>query len=875
MGGTIGVSVPWVEQTAWSQWTLCKSFAFRHPPMRRNLAGRPAGRFPSSRAQVQISFTAHCSTISEMMFLTPMIGLQTSMGLPKPRERQNDFGGTFSGPITRNKTFFFFSYEGLRLRLPRVTLTDVPCDSTCEVFGNARTMAASGMQPFLNAFPLPNGPEVFDVTGSPTGAAQFNASYSNPASLDAYSMRVAHKFSDRFNVFGRYNYSPSEFTIRGAANGFSPLNVNQPSRITTQTATVGATWLISPNVSNDIRFNYSRSDGSSRDQLDNFGGAVPLTSLPFPSPFTNQNGNFSLSIRSLGTGTNGAIGSTLIVGPLARNLQRQINVVDSLSVQRGSHSLKFGVDFRRLSPLFTPAAYSQSPVFLDVPSAETGNSAAAFILAQRSVTPLFRDFGVFAQDTWRVVPRLTLTYGLRWDVEFAPSTLNGPRIPAVSGYNLNNFSNLAVAPAGTPPFSTSYGNVAPRLGLAYQLTQNPDWESVLRGGFGVFYDLVSSEAGNIVGGGFPPFGSSTTLLGDIFPFSPAQITPAPIPSTGTLPQLYVYNPNLKQPYTLEWNVALQQGLGRNQTVSATYVGAAGRRLLQSFSISSPPTNPIVSGFFVDNTAISDYDALQVQFQRRVSHGLQVLASYTWAHSIDDGSAGSFGVFSNVGIPGTKNVNRGSSDFDIRNTFSVAATYDVPAPKTRTFANAALRGWSVQSIVLARSAPPVDVSDNDFFFNFNGGITGDIRPDLVPAQPFYLYGSQYPGGKAFNPAAFTHAPSAPIGPDCPFGGCPARQGTTPRNFLRGFGGTQWDFAVHRDFPIHEALKLQFIAEMFNVLNHPNFGPPNGAFGTNSFGVSNQTLAQSLTGTGGAGSGALSPLYQIGGPRSIQLALKLQF
>ena len=795
-------------------------------------------------------------------------------GLSKPMERQNDFGGVLGGPIVKDRTFFFFSYEGLRLRLPQVTLTDVPCDSTCTVFGNARAMALPAMQPFLDAFPLPNGPEVFDTTANPTGAAEFNASYSNPASLDAYSIRIDHKFNDKLNLFGRYNYSPSEFTIRGAASGLDALSVIQPSEINIQTLTLGATWLIDSNVGNDLRFNYSRTDGSSQYQLDNFGGAVPLTSLPFPSPFTNKDAAFSLLILTLGNATGGA-GGYINAGPAGRNLQRQINIVDSLSVQRGSHSLKFGVDFRRLSPVYAPAAYSQFPIFLDVPSAETGDSFAAFIDASHSVTLLFREFGAFAQDTWRVSSRLTLTYGLRWDVDFAPSALNGPSIPAVSGFNLTNLSGLSIAPPGTPPFKTNYGSVAPRLGIAYQINQSPNWGLVLRGGFGVFYDLVSSETGNVVGQGYPPFGSSNTVYGDTFPYSPAESAPLPIASTGVLGQLYAYNPNLKQPYTLQWNVALQQALSSNQSISATYVGATGRRLLQSFSIFNPPSNPIVAGFFIDNTATSDYDALQVQFQRRLSHGLQALVSYAWAHSIDDGSAGSFGVLSNAGIPGLTNVNRGPSDFDIRNTLSAALTYDVPVPKGSKLGNAVLHGWSVNNIVLARSAPPVDVEDNDFFSQFNGGITGDIRPDLVAGQPPYLYGAQYPGGKAFNPAAFTNPPSAPIGPDCPFGGCPARQGTTPRNFLRGFGATQWDFAVHREFPIHEALSLQFRAEMFNVLNHPNFGPPNAAFGTSSFGIANETLAQSLTGLGGAGSGALNPLYQFGGPRSIQFALKLQF
>jgi len=435
---------------------------------------------------------------------------------------------------------------------------------------------------------------------------------------------------------------------------------------------------------------------------------------------------------------------------------------------------------------------------------------------------------------------------------------------------------LAIAPGGTPAFKTTYGNVAPRFGLAYQVNQNQDWETVIRGGFGVFYDLVSSETGNLVGNQYPPFGALSFLpSGAIFPLDSTQSAPPPIPVTGTLAQPYFFNPSLKQPYTLEWNVAFEQTLGSNQSFSASYIGAAGRRLLQTTSLFNPPSNPDVGfGFFVDNTSTSDYDALQLQFRRHLSHGLQALASYSWAHSIDTGSAGSAGVNSNSGIPGGRNVNRGNSDFHIRNAASVALTYDVPAPRLNAFAHAIIGGWSLQSIIRAQSASPLYIQDVNFG-QFEGNLIADIRPDLIPGQPLYLYSSKYPGGKAINPAAFTDPPSSPIGPNCPFGGCPARQGTTPRNFLRGFGATQWDFAIHRDFPIHESLKLQFRAEMFNVLNHPNFGPPNGNFGTASFGVSSQMLGQSLNGFGSLGSGGLSPLYQIGGPRSIQLALKVQF
>jgi hypothetical protein len=791
--------------------------------------------------------------------------------LPKARERQNDFGGTFGGPILKDKTFFFFSYEGLRLRLPQTAITTVPDLG-------ARKNAIPALQPFLNAFPLPNGPD--NLT---TGVAQFNSSFSNPSTLDAYSLRVDHKLNDRLNLFGRYDYSPFQVTLRGNGGSLSQVS---PTRSTTQTATLGATLVISPKVSNDLRFNYSRMNVFKHSDLDNFGGALPLASLPFPSPFTAQNGLFAANIFSLTQGG-------LAVGQNGQHLQRQINVVDSLSIQRGSHSLKFGVDYRRLSPLSRPSTYLQEAIFNDVPSAENGNLLFSNIVFNLNPTFLFRNLGIYAQDTWRLLPRLTLTYGLRWDVDFVPRSLSGPSLNSVTGFNLNDLSNLALAPAGTAPYTTTYGNVAPRFGAAYQLNENQDWQTVLRGGFGVFYDLATSEVGNNLGLGTYPFGSQTPFsFGGTFPLSPAAAAPLPItpPSVINQQALYAFDPHLKLPYTLEWNVALEQALGKQQTISASYIGAAGRRLLATAFVFTP-TNPNLGGAnLVVNAGTSDYDALQVQFQRRLSHGLQALASYTWSHSIDTGSAGSTDIVSNSLVHSAiAGSNRGSSDFDIRNAFSAGVTYDIPAPRTNAFVRTTLRGWSIQNFILARSAPPVTVLG--FFkgigVNTIAGYNTFLRPDLVPGQPLYLYGTNCasvmqalgnlaagqgcPGGKGFNPAAFAPAPIDPRA------GAPLRQGNLGRNALRGFGAAQWDFALHREFPIHESLKLQFRAEMFNVLNHPNFGPPNGLSGQGAFGVSTQMLGSSLSGGlgGNSGGGAFDPLYQIGGPRSMQFALKLTF
>ena len=200
---------------------------------------------------------------------------------------------------------------------------------------------------------------------------------------------------------------------------------------------------------------------------------------------------------------------------------------------------------------------------------------------------------------------------------------------------------------------------------------------------------------------------------------------------------------------------------------------------------------------------------------------------------------------------------------MRHAVSVGISYDVPFHRVTRFATPVLSNWSVESILQARTAPPVDVFDSSFDLF---GNTAAFRPDLVPNQPLYLHGPQYPGGKALNKAAF----SVPVDPST---GQPLRQGDLGRNALRGFGAWQWDFALHRDFPIRETVRLQFRAELFNILNHPNFGLPVGDLSNAQFGQAIQMLGRSLNQN--EGGGGLSALYQIGGPRNVQMALRLVF
>jgi hypothetical protein len=804
-------------------------------------------------------------------------GYTNNPPLPKAEERQNDFGGTLGGPILKDRTFFFFSYEGLRLRLPQTALSTVP-----DLDARQSPNAVPGMQPFLNAYPLPNGPEILDSNGNPTGTASFNKSYSNRSTLDAASLRLDHRLNDKLTLFGRYNYAPSELVTRGS--GSYALSGLDTIPIRTQTATVGATWAASSVLVNDFRANYSRVSSSQTTSLDNFGGAIPFDSsaVPLPSPYTPGNSQLAFYIVGLGNYP------LLDTGVVMSDLQRIFNLVDSVSLQKSSHALKVGVDYRQLTPVVAPPLYTQTAYFFDLAAAQSGqlgDTTGEVLLNSASRVPLIlQNLSLFAQDTWRVRPRLTVTYGLRWDVDFTPKTSSGPSLPAV--INFNDLSTLALAPPGTPVFSTRYGNLAPRLGVAYQISQKAGWERVLRGGWGIFYDLATTQLQ--INNSFYPFGNNNyfnPILSGQFPL-PASSAALPPPSTANS-VIEAVDPNLKLPYTQEWNVAFEQSLGAVQSLSVSYVGARGQRLLLTEGIIAPNPN-VAEALVVGNYGTSDFDALQLQFRRRLSRGLQALASYQWGHSIDTGSTGAGGlVFGDYYSPQLRaNANRGPSDFDVRHSASVALTYDVPTPKVNAIADAVVRHWSMDNVFQIRSAPPVDVNYSDNY-QFTNSV-GTVRPDVVPGEPFYLYGAQCaaafqsagvlpsgvgcPGGKGFNATAFM---LPPIDPNT---GEPVSQGDLGRNALRGFGAWQWDFAVHREFPISDALKLQFRAELFNVLNHPNFGPPLGVLGSSNFGLSFQTLGQSLNGgLGGSnsGSGSFSPLYQFGGPRSVQFALKLIF
>lgn len=760
--------------------------------------------------------------------------------LARPPIRQNDFGGVLGGPLRlpksvfgplgydgRNRTFFFFSYEGVRLRTPFVTVPlEVPSLA-------ARTAATGVLRDILNAFPLPTGAPFANAPN----AAPYQAAFSKPSTLDATSLRIDQNFGANLSVFGRVNHAPSVTDERAR---FCAASCVARLAYETDTYTVGATAALSARLSNDLRVNYSRASVNQSYFIDNFGGAiVPPESSLYP-PFTSgPQGYIYIEVDPAGD-------NTISDGLFSDQRQRQFNVVNNLSWTPGAHALKFGVDYRRLAPSADSGTYRRNFIFPTVTSLVGGVAPSASIVAIDAVLrPLYHNFSAYAQDTWRVTPRLTLTYGLRYEVNPAPSEENGKEPLTVT--TLNNPTGLATR--GTRFYETTYDNFAPRVGASYQLYQG----TIVRGGFGVFYDLGYSFTGTAFSTTLYPNARTLNLTNQTFTSPPAAVQPPPVNPNPPYPRIFAYQPDFELPYTLQYNLTVEQALGAHDTVTAAYVGAQGRRLGRVTTLVNP-------GFFtridaVTNDATSDYHALQLQYQRRLARGLQWLASYTFAKSLDIVSEESFQNRQSPTGRFDPRQDRGPSSFDVRHAFNAAISYALPSPFADGVGRAVFGGFGVDAIVRARSATPVNVlSGRD---PFGLGFTTVARPDLVPGQPLYLYADDLAGGRRFNPAAFNGMIPLAQG----------RQGTLGRNVLRGFGASQLDITLRRQFGITERLNLQFRADAFNLFNQANFANPSGILTSANFGRATQILASGL--------GGLSPLFQIGGPRSIQLALKLQF
>lgn len=784
--------------------------------------------------------------------------------IARPQEQQNDFGGFFGGPLSiprlysgKDRAFFFVAYEGLRLNQPQPAFIYwVPSNGTHNTatytnakLENVRKYAPVALQPVLNAYPLPNcsilqNPLCIDYGD---GLSPYIGTGSAVSPVNTVSARIDFQVLPGTQVFVRYSDTTSKST--------GPLTTGPniaANLIRTRSYLLGVDSVLRTNISNELRLQYSPASYIQSYTGNPAGGAQPVD-LQTLQGLPPVGGETFVELAEPSNGLNNKIYS-LNYG----TLQFQPNAVDTVSWTHGRHFFKAGVDYRQTTAYLNDGKWARSPGsynYFKNPSTILTNEPSTietFNLLRQD--PTTKNLGLFFQDEWRVLPRLSLSLGLRWDFNPPPSISGAQQYtytgaPSVPG-------SMALSQLGAPLYKTTYTNFEPRFGLALVLNNQPGHETVLRAGAGLFDDTISMfdavGSDESLGPGVAQFFG--TSYGDTqgFPIAASVILTPPAAPTPPYPLAYFADPTLRPPSSLGWNVSLEQAMGQRQSFVLGYVGSLGRNLINLKEYDVAAINPLFTTFLqAENGPGSNYNALQLQYKRRLLHGLQVQAAYTWSHAIDSDSADS------TYLP----VQRGDSDHDLRNNFTAALVYDLPGQYAARLQRVLFGNWSLSSWVVARTAFPVQVSGPSVVvagseyasrLNYNGGYP-------------YVSKAGVPGGRLFNPAVFRVPTTSQEG-----------LGTAPRNFLRGFGETETDLALQRRFPLHDQINLAFRVEAFNVFNHPNFGALNVTCGATAAGaICNNTQMGEATNTLSTALGGLSPIYQQGGPRSLQFALRLEF
>jgi Carboxypeptidase regulatory-like domain/TonB dependent receptor len=845
-------------------------------------------------------------------------------GRPRPVLTRNQFGGTIGGPIVREKAFFFASYQGTRERNGAslnnsLTFPFIPTfltDNNRTAAGlaaaynafNATLPPAQRMAPLtiteaqvspiavsiLNAR-LPNGsfaipssglsgalPPVQAVLVPQSGVSTFRENQFN-GNFD-WTINTKHTFSAK-NFFASNPTRQANYNFAGLGNGPTQLPGTGGDLDIIQTlSSLTDTYVFSPNLINQARFGFSR---------------LRVTSVP-EEPFTSQQFGIANPLGNLfqGMPTLTVTGLfTLGSSPLADQSSRinSFTFQDSVSVVKGRHRIKTGAEYRRSQVNFYFNAFSRGQlIFPTFSNFLLGQSVS--IIGSGAYDRAFRvnDLSAFVQDDFKITDRLTLNLGLRYDyyglpvekygrlVNFIPEQFRSGTIasPAGSPNGFVQAGNALNPLPGVPTVEDSLvpndkNNFAPRVGLAYRV--NDSGTIALRGGYGVYYDRVSTRFANTQLFNFPYLGLGVGVFRPLAnPFAavpqpgafPVNATvPSPLTPLGILISGVYVDPNLRTPYVQQYNANVQWEFARNYLLEAGYVGSKGTKLLQLLTINQPVYNPATNTFAapfgpfvsaqknatgglqqVQTSSNSHYDSLQLSVTKRFSRGLQFLSAYTFGKSIDYYSGGTINEL--VSTPGDQRdwkTNRGRSDFDRRHRFVTSFVYDLPALVSNSSASRwLLNDWGVNGILTFQSGLPFSViqaPDNNTIqrANLRPTFTGDIEGSGRTQDRL----NQYFNINAFAPSNLT---GGFFDPRAPFG-------NTGRNILTGPGQKNVDFSVVKFIPFTESVRGEFRTEFFNLFNWANFANPNSNISIPAtFGRITQTSA---------------------GPRVIQFAFKLDF
>jgi len=759
----------------------------------------------------------------------------------RPPFRLNQFGGSFGGPIQKDKTFFFAAYEGYRQDLGQTLIGYVPSAAF-----SAQVLAQSpALTPVVSAYPQGQNP-----TSDPD-VAQFVGQGMQAGREDSEMLRVDHRFSEATSLFVRANIDQATYFLPYSPSSGQYLNEQQELKSYPVNTVIALSHVFSPSVINETKFGFNR--GTTR------------------TIYLNQTGSlYAISVAGLTTLNNGRV-STGVGNTFAG--------IDDLTWVKGRHVIKTGVEVRRVQMNQGSSSYG-TVSYNSLTSFAANQSYKASITGTYPVNGLRKtDFFGYFQDEFKWRPNLTLNLGVRYTIFGIFSEVYGRGIPfdfATCARNNNPppWNTTGYCDVGASFGPGNYGDVDPRIAFAWAPAVFGG-KTVIRSGFGIYHEDGQLDDQNIPDKNEYASYSLTpkNCPGISYPIA-VDANGSPVCGKGTI------SPNSEQrerkdTYADHWGLSVQQALPSNFLATVAYVGSIGRHLLQESYLN---VENLVTGLrpyriysqipWRGTIGNSNYEALSVSLNRTFSRGLLVSANYTWSHEIDDDSNGSGDGDSiapqNVSCQpaGARQCGEyASGAFDARHVFNANALYELPLGPGKAFLNqpGALRAifgsWSLSTNFTARTGFPVNLTTSA---TGPDGNTNEQRPNLVPGQPLYL------GGGNFNPAAFCTPGTADAlypGGVCPPGLGVAGFGDVPRNFLRGPGAWQMDLGLSKRIPVTERLQLQFRAEAFNIFNKALFANPDGLISAPDFGIIYLPLNTTPVG--------------MGTPRQLQFMIKLQF
>jgi hypothetical protein len=835
---------------------------------------------------------------------------------PKSPFNNNQFGGALGGAIVKDKTFFYADYEGQRENGAQAGNTCVPDPSEIafDIAANGPPNAVSAALLARNPWPAPNiasaAPQPGQILGTGPGNAGFDSGCPNGNNLssstaffnrvDSFIGKLDQNFNQSNLLTGRYYFGDSNqsFPFAQLAGGLLPgFNTVTPTRV--QLISLSYVKVVNANQQNEARLGWNRFVEGFFPQDHSFNP----NSVGLDTGVSNYDGG----LPATGVGGFSQIGAT---SSIPRNrVDANWHFVDDYSWKAGKHDIKFGYEFRRTTITHViDHNFRGTLSFNDMQDFLNGLPSGGKQVTGYSNRHTFQNSdGLFIQDSFRATARLTLNYGVRWDYFGVTGEKNGLFYtfnPANGGSN-DQTNQL---------YGKDFNNFAPRLAFAYDVTGKG--KTVIRGGWGLFYDAFSQDVflghlpWNCVfcpGPAYPGLGSRALATGSVATDPNTGVAVVPLTAGqpvytgyGAEGDFFAVDPKIRTPYIQNFNLNFQQQLGSKTVLQVGYVGSKGTKLFQFKDINQPSQAQITAAdlangvtsygvprvypnFFYINqeqsSANSIYHALQASLRTSGWHGLTSQANFVWSHSID--SASDLEDFEPNQAQPQNSTNpagdRGNSSFDIRRRFTWNFTYQFPKmggamPKLKN-------GWGFDGVVNLQDGQPWHLN-YEFQGDYSGAGEGFDRPDVIstpqysPSNPAqYLNLDSFAAPCTWDP---TLNPGATDESNCVAG--TRHFGNLGRNSLKGPSFKEFNFSIFKDTSLAEHVTLQLRAEFFNLFNHPNFSNPLlpnfiGNIGSPDAATGQHSGYYSLTATGDVGIG--NPFLGGGGPRGVQFAAKITF